>query len=140
MPDLSQTNNTEHSPEWLKAVRFNRDGLVPAIAQDAQNGRVLMMAWMNAEALSLTIEKQQAVYWSRSRQALWRKGESSGNQQELKAIELDCDGDTVLLHVEQKGGIACHTGRNSCMFRRLENGEWQESEPVLKSPEEMYGK
>jgi phosphoribosyl-AMP cyclohydrolase len=133
MPDLKNT-----TAEWLEQIRWNSDGLVPAIAQDANNGRVLMMAWMNADALQLTVEKQQAVYWSRSRQALWRKGESSGNQQLVKRIELDCDGDTILLQVDQKGGIACHTGRNSCMFRQLENGVWCESEPVLKSPEEMY--
>lgn len=127
------------APAWLSELRWNSDGLVPAIAQDASNGRVLMMAWMNAESLAMTVESGHAVYWSRSRQALWRKGESSGNQQVVKGIELDCDGDTVLLQVEQRGNIACHTGRNSCFFRRLEGEQWSVTESVLKSPEEMYG-
>lgn len=124
---------------YLDQLRWNDDGLVPAIAQDWQTGKILMMAWMNAEALRCTVEEGQAVYWSRSRQALWRKGESSGNRQEVRELRLDCDGDTLLLSVEQIGGIACHTGREHCFFRRLHEGNWQEVEPVLQDPEEIYG-
>lgn len=124
----------------LKHVKWNDDGLVAAIAQDSDSGRVLMMAWMNKESLVLTIEQQQAIYWSRSRQQLWRKGESSGNTQLLKSIALDCDGDTLLLQVEQIGGVACHTGRQSCFFRELQNGQWQSCEPVLQDPATMYQK
>ncbi|WP_289154215.1 phosphoribosyl-AMP cyclohydrolase [Porticoccus sp. W117] len=123
---------------FLQSVKWNTDGLVPAIAQDAASGRVLMMAWMNAESLLLTVQKKQAVYWSRSRQQLWRKGESSGHVQQVKEVRLDCDGDTVLLQVEQLGGIACHTGRESCFFRPLENGEWQDADPILKDPKDIY--
>jgi len=125
---------------WLDAVKWNADGLVPVIAQDASDGRVLMVAWMNREALQLSGEGDHAVYWSRSRQKLWHKGEESGNQQRIKEIRLDCDNDVILLQVEQKGGIACHTGRRSCFFQRLENGQWKTVEPVLKDPSEMYGK
>jgi phosphoribosyl-AMP cyclohydrolase len=124
---------------YLNQLRWNDDGLVPAIAQDWRTGKILMMAWMNAEALCCTVEEGQAVYWSRSRQALWRKGESSGNRQEVRELRLDCDGDTLLLSVEQIGGIACHTGREHCFFRRLHEGNWQEVEPVLQDPEEIYG-
>ena len=125
--------------DFLDQITWNEDGLLPAVAQDAESGRILMVAWMNREALELTATEGRAVYWSRSRRKLWRKGEESGHIQRVREIRLDCDGDVIVLQVEQLGGIACHTGRNSCMFRRLENGEWQESEPVLKSPEEMYG-
>ncbi|WP_211826406.1 phosphoribosyl-AMP cyclohydrolase [Kistimonas asteriae] len=128
------------NPAWLDAVRWNEDGLVPAIAQDAVTGRVLMMAWMNPESLALSVQEKRAVYWSRSRQSLWRKGESSGHVQQLKDIQLDCDGDTLLLKVTQLGGIACHTGRESCFYRSLSEGDWQEKEPVLQSPEQIYGK
>ncbi|GMQ87284.1 MAG: phosphoribosyl-AMP cyclohydrolase [Gammaproteobacteria bacterium] len=125
---------------WLDAVKWNDDGLVPVIAQDAGDGRVLMVAWMNREALKLSAEGDHAVYWSRSRQKLWHKGEESGNRQLIKEIRLDCDNDVVILQIEQKGGIACHTGRRSCFFQRLENGRWKTVEPVLKNPSEMYGK
>ncbi|UHQ57111.1 phosphoribosyl-AMP cyclohydrolase [Microbulbifer sp. YPW16] len=122
----------------LDQVSWNGDGLVPAIAQDFKSGRVLMMAWMNRESLQLTIDEGRAVYWSRSRGKLWRKGESSGHVQAVREIRLDCDGDTVLLVVEQRGGIACHTGRTSCFYRVLDNGEWQTREPVIKQPESIY--
>lgn len=123
---------------WLDQVQWNSDGLVPAIAQDARSGRVLMLAWMNRESLALTAESGTAVYWSRSRQRLWKKGESSGHVQRVQKLQLDCDGDTILLAVEQQGGIACHTGRQSCFFRDLNHGAWAESEPVLKNPEQIY--
>jgi len=123
----------------LDQVSWNEKGLVAAIAQEASTGRVLMMAWMNSDALAESLESGYATYWSRSRAQIWRKGESSGNRQKIQAVELDCDGDTVLLKVEQQGGIACHTGRNSCFYRRAEDGNWIETEPVLKSPEEIYG-
>lgn len=119
-------------------VVWNADGLVPVIAQDAFTGDVLMLAWMNREALTLTLEERRAVYWSRSRRALWRKGEQSGHQQLLRELRLDCDGDTVLLKVEQIGGIACHTGRRHCFFRRFEDGTWCTVEPVVRSPETIY--
>lgn len=125
-------------PSWLDAVRFDRDGLVAAIAQEADTGRVLMLAWMNREALLETAASGRAVYWSRSRARLWRKGEESGHVQKLRAIRLDCDGDAVLLEVEQLGGIACHTGRHSCFFRRLDADQWQVLDPVLREPEEIY--
>jgi phosphoribosyl-AMP cyclohydrolase len=127
-------------PDWIKDIRWNEDGLVPAIAQDTTSGDILMMAWMNAEALKLTAEVGQAVYWSRSRGKLWRKGETSGHQQIVSEIRLDCDEDVILLKVEQKGGMACHTGRRSCFYRKLENGQWQSVDPVLKDPDEIYGK
>lgn len=127
-------------PRWLDAVKWNDDGLVPVIAQDADDGRVLMMAWMNREALQLTADGDYAVYWSRSRGKLWHKGEESGNLQRVKEIRLDCDNDVIVLQIEQIGGIACHTGRRSCFFQRFEGGEWKTVEPVLKDPAEMYGK
>ncbi|MCV6627267.1 MAG: phosphoribosyl-AMP cyclohydrolase [Cellvibrionaceae bacterium] len=123
---------------WLDQVTYNADGLVPAIAQDCQTGRILMMAWMNREALALTAEKMEAVYYSRSRQRLWHKGESSGHVQKVKEIRLDCDADMIVLQVEQLGGIACHTGRESCLYRRLEGSEWKTTDPVLKDPKEIY--
>ena len=122
----------------VDTVRWNADGLVPVIAQDAVTGDVLMLAWMNREALALTVEKRQAVYWSRSRSALWRKGEQSGHHQLLRELRLDCDGDTVLLKVEQIGGIACHTGRKHCFFRRFEERTWRTVEPVVRSPKTIY--
>ncbi len=125
---------------WLNRVNWSADGLVPAIAQDAASGRVLMVAWMDREALRRTAESGEAVYWSRSRRKLWRKGEESGHVQKVKEIRLDCDNDVVLLQVEQLGGIACHTGRASCFFSRLENGHWVETDPVLKAPEDIYRK
>lgn len=119
-------------------IAWNADGLVPAIAQDAATGRILMVAWMNREALSLTVAKGEAVYWSRSRQKLWHKGEESGHTQKVAAIRLDCDGDVILLSIEQIGGIACHTGRESCFYRTLVNDQWQVTDAVLKDPELIY--
>ena len=124
---------------WLDTVQWNADGLVPAIAQDAASGRVLTLAWMNREALERTVRSGEAHYWSRSRQKLWRKGERSGHVQAVREVRLDCDGDAVLVVVEQAGGIACHTGRERCFFRRLEGGVWREVEPVLKDPAAIYG-
>ena len=126
------------APELLDEVRWDQAGLIPAIAQDHADGAVLMVAWMNRESLAASIEEGRAVYYSRSRRKLWRKGEKSGNRQILREIRLDCDGDTLLLRVEQIGGIACHTGRRSCFYRLLENGAWRDVEPVLKDPREMY--
>ena len=125
---------------WLDEIKWNEAGLVPAIAQDAADGRILMMAWMDREALSLTAQQGTAVYWSRSRKKLWHKGEESGHQQMVSEIRLDCDNDVVVLQVEQRGGIACHTGRRSCFYQRLEDGRWVTVEPVLKDPESIYGK
>ncbi|MEX1668864.1 phosphoribosyl-AMP cyclohydrolase [Zhongshania guokunii] len=123
---------------WLDQVKWNSDGLVAAIAQDAASGRVLMMAWMNQESLLLSIASGDAVYWSRSRSKLWRKGESSGHVQKIHSMSLDCDGDALLLQVEQIGGIACHTGRQSCFYRQLQERDWQSTEAVLKDPATMY--
>lgn len=128
------------SEEWLDRVRWTADGLVPAIAQDAATGRVLMMAWMNRESLALTASEGRVVYWSRSRRAFWRKGEESGHVQRVRDIRLDCDGDTVLLAVEQIGGIACHTGRERCFYQQLQGDQWVTVEPVLKEPAAIYGK
>ncbi|MGB5062875.1 MAG: phosphoribosyl-AMP cyclohydrolase [Candidatus Competibacter sp.] len=124
---------------WLEHIKWTADGLVPAIAQDAGTGRVLMMAWMNRESLQRTVKCGEAVYWSRSRQQLWHKGETSGNTQKVRRIRLDCDADVLLLDIEQIGGIACHTGRQSCFFAELRDGEWVTVDPVLKDPHEMYG-
>jgi len=128
------------SEAWLNKVNWGDDGLVAAIAQDAVSGRVLMMAWMNREALMLTWQKNEAVYWSRSRKKIWHKGEESGHIQKVKEIRLDCDGDVILLQIEQQGGIACHTGRESCFFSRLGKLGWEEVDAVLKSPDEIYKK
>ena len=124
--------------DWLDRIDWNRDGLVPAITQDRQSGEVVMLAWMNREALRLTLEQGRAVYWSRSRQKLWFKGEESGHVQNLHEIRVDCDADVVLLQVEQVGGIACHTGRRRCFFRVLKDGEWQIDEEIVKNPDEIY--
>jgi len=124
---------------WLDEVKWNDDGLAPAIAQDRSSGRILMMAWMNREALQLTSEKGIAVYFSRSRQKLWHKGESSGHVQNVHEIRLDCDADMITLQVEQLGGIACHTGRESCLYRRLDDQEWVVTDPIIKDPKEIYG-
>ncbi len=124
---------------WLEAVRWNADGLVPAIARDAASGDVLMLAWMSRESLALTVAEGRAVYWSRSRERLWAKGERSGHVQRVRDVRLDCDGDTVLLDVDQVGGIACHTGRRHCFFNRLVDGQWRAVEPVLEDPEAIYG-
>ncbi|MCU7809559.1 MAG: phosphoribosyl-AMP cyclohydrolase [Candidatus Thiodiazotropha sp. (ex Semelilucina semeliformis)] len=123
---------------WLDSIKWDEQGLVPAIAQEAGSGKILMMAWMNHEALQLTAQNGHAVYWSRSRNKRWHKGEASGHQQVVHAIRLDCDGDVVLLEVEQKGGIACHTGRHNCFYRELQGDEWVEVLPVLKDPAEIY--
>jgi phosphoribosyl-AMP cyclohydrolase len=124
--------------DWLDKVKWDANGLVPAIAQEAGSGRVLSLAWMNREALAKTAETGEAHYWSRSRRQLWHKGEQSRHVQAVKSVRLDCDDDVILLEVEQRGGIACHTGRHSCFFRKLENGDWQTVEPVLKDPREIY--
>lgn len=124
--------------DFLDSIRWNQDGLVPAIAQDENTGRILMMAWMNRDSLALTVKEGRAVYWSRSRQQLWRKGESSGHVQQVSEIRLDCDEDVIVLQVRQLGGMACHTGRESCFYRVLKEGQWIEVDPVLKNPEEIY--
>lgn len=125
---------------WLDEVPWNGDGLIAAVAQDAASGRVLTVAWMNREALEETARTQRAVYWSRSRKRLWRKGEESGHVQNVRELRLDCDADAVLLMVEQVGGIACHTGRASCFYRKLDNGKWVTTDPVLKDPSIIYKK
>jgi phosphoribosyl-AMP cyclohydrolase len=125
---------------WLDEVPWNEHGLIAAVAQDASSGRVLTVAWMNREALQATVERKEAVYWSRSRKRLWRKGEESGHVQKVREVRLDCDADTVLLQVEQAAGIACHTGRESCFYRKLENGRWVTVDPVLKDPSLIYKK
>ena len=123
----------------LEQTQFDSDGLIPAIAQDFETGEILMFAWMNKESLALTIEKQQAVYYSRSRKKLWFKGEESGHTQLIKEIYTDCDNDVILLKVEQVGGIACHTGRKSCFFQKLDASEWTSVADVLKDPKDIYG-
>lgn len=123
---------------WLDEIRWTEDGLVPVIAQEHATGKVLMFAWMNREALLLTARDGHAVYWSRSRKRLWHKGEESGHQQVVRDIRLDCDNDVLLLSVEQRGDIACHTGRHSCFYQRLEQDQWVAVEPVLKDPAEIY--
>ena len=129
---------TEHGT-LVQEIKWNEQGLIPVIAQDWQTGEVLMLAWMNRDALQLTISEGRGIYWSRSRQALWRKGEESGHVQNLKELRIDCDADTVLLKVEQIGGIACHTGRRSCFYQRLEQGVWRVTDDVIKHPEDIYG-
>ncbi|HTQ76803.1 MAG TPA: phosphoribosyl-AMP cyclohydrolase [Burkholderiales bacterium] len=126
--------------DWLDEVPWNEQGLIPVVTQEAGSGRVLTLAWMNREALAETVRRGEAVYWSRSRGRLWHKGEESGYVQKVREVRLDCDADTILLQVEQTGGIACHTGRESCFFRKLENGRWVSTDPVLKDPELIYGK
>ena len=123
---------------WLNEIKWDEKGLIPVIAQDAESGKVLMFAWMNREALKLTVEKGKAVYWSRSRRKLWPKGEESGHVQRVKEIRLDCDNDVILLKIEQQGGIACHTGRESCFYKKLENNTWLTVEDVIKDPKEIY--
>jgi len=136
---IYDTNMTEdNKAAWLDEVRWNSDGLVPAISQDQASGCVLTLAWMNRAALAETAKQGRAVFWSRSRQALWHKGEVSGHVQWVEAIRLDCDKDAILLSVTQAGGIACHTGRQSCFFSRLEGRVWQDVDPVLKAPDEIY--
>ncbi len=128
------------SEAWLDQIKWTADGLVAVIAQETATGKILMLAWMNREALALTVEKQVAVYWSRSRGKLWHKGEESGHVQTVKDIRLDCDNDVILLEVEQKGGIACHTGRHNCFYKQYQDGNWVAVEPVLKDPDEIYKK
>lgn len=128
------------SASWLDEIRWTEDGLAPVIAQQADTGTVLMFAWMNRESLALTAAEGYAVYWSRSRQRLWRKGEESGNRQKVIGLFLDCDEDVILLKIEQEGGIACHTGRESCFYRKLVDGQWQAVDPVLKDPATIYKK
>jgi len=126
--------------EWYDQLRWDDNGLVAAIAQDAATGRVLTVAWMNREALIQTVKRGEAVYWSRSRAKLWHKGEESGHVQKIVEVRLDCDADAVLLKVQSVGGIACHTGRESCFFRKLDDGRWTGTDPVLRDPREIYGK
>ncbi|OHX35642.1 phosphoribosyl-AMP cyclohydrolase [Methylomonas sp. LWB] len=126
------------SGAWLDEIAWTEDGLVPVIAQDHLSGRILMFAWMNRESLALTEQEGFAVYWSRSRQRLWRKGEESGHRQKVLDIQLDCDADVILIKIEQEGGIACHTGRESCFYRSLKDGEWQAVDPILKDPKTIY--
>jgi len=123
---------------WLGELAWSDDGLLPAVAQDADTGEVLMVAWMNRDALAATADQGEAVYWSRSRGRLWRKGEESGHTQTVREIRLDCDRDVILLKVVQRGGIACHTGRRSCFYRRLQKGHWESVEPVVRDPKEIY--
>lgn len=124
--------------DWLDEVRWNADGLVPVIAQETGTGQVLMVAWMNRETLALSVAEGYAVYWSRSRGRVWRKGEESGHRQKILELRLDCDGDVVLLTVAQEGGIACHTGRHHCFYRILRDGRWTTVDPVLKAPDSIY--
>ena len=123
---------------WLDEIQWTEDGLVPVIAQQHDSSRVVMFAWMNRESLQLTVSEGYATYWSRSRQRLWRKGEESGHRQKIIDIQLDCDADVILIKIDQEGGIACHTGRESCFYRHLVDGEWQSAEPVLKDPKSIY--
>lgn len=126
------------SDDWLNNIKWTDDGLVPVIAQEESTGDVLMFAWMNRESLGLTVKEGKAIYWSRSRGKLWRKGEESGHEQIVKDIRLDCDNDVILIRVEQKGGIACHTGRKRCFYQQLQNDEWVSVDPVIKNPDEIY--
>ncbi|MEY4718309.1 MAG: phosphoribosyl-AMP cyclohydrolase [Pseudomonadota bacterium] len=126
------------SQQWLDDIQWTDEGLVPVIAQQYDSGKVVMFAWMNRESLALTLAEGFAVYWSRSRQRLWRKGEESGHRQKIMAVNLDCDADVILLSIDQEGGIACHTGRESCFYRRFSEGRWLDSEPVLKDPKTIY--
>jgi phosphoribosyl-AMP cyclohydrolase len=129
---------TSDAESYLDQLCWTSEGLLPAIAQDHISGDILMMAWMNRQSLALSVAENRAVYWSRSRQKLWRKGEESGHVQQIKEIRMDCDADVIILKVEQIGGIACHTGRRSCFYRRLEQGTWQTIEPVIKDPDSIY--
>ena len=133
-------SDMDASLPWLQALRWDESGLIPAVAQDAESGRVLMFAWMNREALEETVKTGNAVYWSRSRSRLWRKGEESGHFQKVSAVRTDCDGDVLLLAIAQEGGTACHTGRQSCFFHELQDGRWVPVDPVLKDPKDIYAK
>jgi phosphoribosyl-AMP cyclohydrolase len=133
-------SDLDASKPWLDALKWDEQGMIPAIAQDAETGRVVMFAWMNRESLQATLASGNAVYWSRSRRRLWRKGEESGHFQRVRSIRTDCDGDVLLMAIEQVGGIACHTGRESCFFYQLEGSSWIAVDPVLKDPKEIYAK
>lgn len=133
------TPSVKRDDQWLDDVSWDADGLLPAIAQDAVTGEVLMFAWMNRQALAETVATGSAVYWSRSRQRLWHKGEESGHTQRVLELRLDCDKDVLLLKIEQIGGIACHTGRRSCFFNRFDGGGWHANDPIIKDPKEIYG-
>ena len=133
-------SDMDASKYWLDALKWDDNGMVPVIAQDATSGRVVMFAWMNREALAESVKTGNAVYWSRSRQRLWRKGEESGYFQKIRSLRTDCDGDVLLLAIEQVGGIACHTGRESCFFNELQEDRWVAADPVLKDPKEIYAK
>jgi len=135
---VNDTTSTDLNPHYSDALKWDKDGLMPAIAQDHETGEVLMVAWMNAESLRLSNEEGRAIYWSRSRQKLWRKGEESGHVQVIHSMHIDCDADVLLLKVEQKGNIACHTGRRSCFYRKLEDNQWQTTAPVIKDPATIY--
>jgi phosphoribosyl-AMP cyclohydrolase len=135
---MPNTTNAAASAKWLKKVRWDENGLVPVIAQEAATGDILMFAWMNRDALARTAETGEAVYWSRSRKKLWHKGEESGHTQKVLEMRLDCDEDVILLKIEQKGGIACHTGRHSCFFQKFDGEDWQAVEPVLQDPDTIY--
>ena len=132
--------NDQDTSAWLEQVAWNAQGLAPVITQSADTKRVLTLAWMNRESLAATVASGYATYWSRSRAKLWRKGETSVNLQRIVSIALDCDADALLLQVEQIGGVACHTGRESCFYQVLDNGTWQAQEAVITAPEQMYGK
>ena len=131
---------TDKTEAWLDQVKWDSQGLIPAIAQDVTTGNILMVAWMNREALKLTAEENRAIYWSRSRGKLWRKGEESGHIQVLHELRLDCDADVILMKVEQLGGIACHTGRESCFYSVYKEGQWVSVDPVIKDPSDIYKK
>ena len=136
---MTPTNaNAASNAKWLKKVRWDENGLVPVIAQEAATGDILMFAWMNRDALARTVELGEAVYWSRSRKKLWHKGEESGHTQKVLEMRLDCDEDVILLRIEQAGGIACHTGRHSCFFQKFDGEDWQAADPVLQDPETIY--
>ena len=137
-PQEPEVPKESNSPDWINSLLWNEDGLMPVIVQDAKTSRVIMFAWMNREALAQTVESGNAVYWSRSRQKLWKKGEESGHTQKLVDLRTDCDLDVLLLFVTQIGGIACHTGRESCFYRKFDQGAWLESDPVLKNPKDIY--
>jgi phosphoribosyl-AMP cyclohydrolase len=126
--------------DWIDKVKWNADGLVPVIAQEASTGKVLMLAWMNREALAMTVAGLEAVYWSRSRARLWKKGEESGHVQRVRELRLDCDEDALLIEVEQIGGIACHTGRHSCFYRKYEAQGWVSTDAVIRDPKDIYRK
>ena len=133
-------SDLDTSLPWLEALKWDEQGMIPAIAQDAATGRIVMFAWMNRESLQESVETGCAVYWSRSRQRLWRKGEESGHVQKIQSVRADCDGDVLLLSIEQVGGIACHTGRESCFFLELKDEHWVPVDPVLKDPKDIYAK